>query len=100
MTKRIATGVAILSLVTTAAVATAAGPLTEVMQTSRMTVLKVDRTTSQFMCVEHHKWTAVTPGDLAGVTSGDIVRVERRGSGRAHLALLRTAAEEISSPER
>ena len=100
MTKRIATGVAILSLVTSAAAATAAGALTEVMQTSRMTVLKVDRATGQFMCAEHRKWTAVTPAALAGVSAGDIVRVESRGAGRAHLAVLRTAAEEISSPER
>jgi|RhiMetdeSRZDD1v2_1073273.scaffolds.fasta_scaffold1442882_1 hypothetical protein len=100
MKKGIATGVAVLSFVVTAAVATAAGTLTDTIQKSRMTVLKVDRTAGQFLCVEHQKWTAATSSDLAGVTPGDIVRVERRGPGRAHLAVLRTAADEISSPER
>jgi hypothetical protein len=100
MTKRIATGVAILSLVTSAAVATAAGTLTEVLQASRMTVLKVDRATGQFLCAEHRKWTAVAPADLTAVTAGDIVRLDTSNGGRPHLVVLRTAAEEITSSER
>ena len=97
MTKRMAIGVALLSCAATATVATAAGNLTDLMQTSRMTAAAVDRTGGRFLCVEHHSWTEVA--DLAGVTTGDIVRVERRGDG-VHVAVLRTAAEELSSPER
>jgi hypothetical protein len=100
MTKRLATGVAVLSFVATAAVATAATSLTDAMQSTRMTVLKVDRAAGRFLCAEHRTWTAVAPGSLAGVGAGDIVRVETRGARPVHLAVLRTAAEEIASPER
>lgn len=100
MIKRLATGVALLSFVLTAAVATAAGTLTEVIQRSRMTVLDVDRASGRFLCVEHRRWTPVVRADLAAVTVGDIVRVERQGDARAALTVVRTAAEELSSPER
>lgn len=98
MTKRMAIAVALLPCAATATVATAAGNLTDLMQTSRMTVAAVDPTGGRFLCVEHHAWTAVA--ELAGVTPGDIVRVERRADHRVHLAVVRTAAEELSSPER
>jgi hypothetical protein len=98
MTKRVAIGMALLSCAVTATVATAAGNLTELMQTSRMTVAAVDRMAGRFLCVEHHSWTAVA--DITGVTPGDIVRVERRGDERVHIAVVRTAADELSSPER
>lgn len=51
MIKRISIGVAILSLAT-AAVAGATGGLTDLMQTSRMTVVKVDGATGAFLCAE------------------------------------------------
>jgi hypothetical protein len=100
MTKRIAIGMAVLSLTTTAAAATAATTLTDRMQTSRMTVVQVDRAAGQFLCAEHRKWTAVAPDGLAAVTPGDIVRVDARAQGRPHLTVVRTAAEELASPER
>jgi|RhiMetdeSRZDD1v2_1073273.scaffolds.fasta_scaffold55411_7 hypothetical protein len=99
MMKRVSTILAIISLTGSAAIATAAVTLTDLMQTSRMTVVKVDRVTGQFLCAEHNKWTAVARGDLVQVAAGDIVRVER-GEGRARLTVLRTAAEELTSPER
>lgn len=99
MMKRVSTILAIIGLTGSVAIATAAVTLTDLMQTSRMTVAKVDRATGQFLCAEHHKWTAVAREDLVQVAAGDIVRVER-GEGRARLTLLRTAAEELASPER
>jgi len=100
MTKRMAIAVALLSCAATATVATAAGSLTDLMQTSRMTVAAIDLTGERFLCVQHHAWTTVAGNELSGVTSGDIVRVERRADGRPHIAIVRTAAEELSSPER
>jgi nitrous oxidase accessory protein NosD len=81
-----------------ASVAMAAG-LTEQLQTGRMTVLKVDRGTGQFLCVEHGRWTSVVKQDLQGLQQGDIVRVERGTGHLARLVLLRTAADELSVPE-
>jgi hypothetical protein len=98
MMKRVSTVLAIVAVTGSAAIAMAAGTLTDLMQTSRMTVVKVDRATGQFLCAEHRKWTTVARADLASVNAGDIVRIDR-GDGRAHLTVLRTAAEEIASPE-
>jgi hypothetical protein len=81
-----------------ASVAMAAG-LTEKLQTGRMTVLKVDRATGQFLCVEHGRWTPVVKQDLQGLQQGDIVRVDRGEGALARLVLLRTAADELSVPE-
>jgi len=99
MIKRISIGVTILCLAT-AAVAGASGGLTDLMQTSRMTVVKVDAGTGAFLCAEHGKWTAVSRGDLAGVTAGDIVRVDRRPGAVARIAVVRVASDELTSPER
>ena len=96
--KRLSTALAILCVTGSAAIATAAGTLTDLIQNSRMTVVKVDRTGGRFLCAEHLRWTAVATADLTRVSPGDIVRVER-GEGRAHLTVLRTAADEIASPE-
>jgi hypothetical protein len=76
-----------------------AGALTDRVEARRMTVLKTDVGTGRFLCVEHLHWTPVAKADLSGLQPGDIVRVEPRASGRPRLILLRTAAEEISSPE-
>lgn len=96
--KRLSTALAILCVTGSAAIAMAAGTLTDLMQTSRMTVVKVDRTTNRFLCAEHRRWTAVASGDLTGVHPGDIVRVDR-SEGRTHLTVVRTAADEIASPQ-
>ena len=98
--KRLSTALAIVAVAGSAAIATAAaGTLTDLMQSSRMTVMQVDRASGQVLCAEHRRWTAVARADLADVNAGDIVRIDR-GDGRAHLTLLRTAADEMSTPER
>lgn len=99
MIKRISIGVTILSLAT-AAVAAAAGGLTDLMHTSRMTVVKVDAAAGTFLCAEHRKWTAVARADLTGVTPGDIVRVDRHPGAVTRIAVVRTAIDELTSPER
>jgi hypothetical protein len=76
-----------------------ASSLTERIGAERMTVLKVDLATGRFLCVEHRRWTPSVKSDLRGLQPGDIVRVEPRAGEGAHLVLLRTAAEELSSPE-
>ena len=98
MIKRISIGVTILSLATVA-VAGATGGLTDLMQSSRMTVVKVDGATGAFLCAEHRRWTTVSRGDLAGVTPGDIVRVDTRPGALPRIAVVRIAADELASPE-
>ena len=77
-----------------------AGALTDRVEARRMTVLKTDLGTGRFLCVEHLHWTSVAKADLRGLQPGDIVRVEPQSSGPTRLVLLRTAAEELSSPEK
>lgn len=77
----------------------AASGISERVEAYRMTVLRTDTATGRFQCVEHLKWTAVEKADLRGLQPGDIVRVEPGQNGRARLVLLRTAADEIASPE-
>ena len=91
--------VALTFTATIAAATAAASGLTERLAFSRMTVLKVDTATGRFMCAEHLKWTPVAKADLQGLGAGDIVRVDTRPGAPAHLVLLRTAAEELASPE-
>ena len=76
-----------------------ASSLTESLATSRMTILRTDLTTGRFLCVEHLRWTPAVKADLQGLQSGDVVRVDRQSNAPARLVLLRTAAEELSSPE-
>ena len=92
-------GISGVAMALTVSVA-AAAQLTDLLGTSRMTVLKVDAENSRFLCVEHQRWSSVVKTDLARVGAGDIVRVTRHDRGPARLVLLRTATEEISSPER
>jgi hypothetical protein len=73
--------------------------ITERLQTDRMTVLNVDRTSGSFQCVEHRTWTPVSKDSLAGVAQGDIVRVEKAPGQRARLVVVRTASDELSSME-
>jgi hypothetical protein len=99
MIKRISIGVAMMSLATVA-VAGAASGLTDLMQSSRMTVVKVDSATGSFLCAEHKRWSAVARGDLAGVSAGDIVRVDKQPGAATRIAVVRTASDEVASPER
>jgi len=78
----------------------AASNLTERLESQRMTVLKTDLATGRFLCAEHRHWTPVVKSDLRGLQAGDIVRVEPQAGGRAHLVLLRSAADELESPEK
>jgi hypothetical protein len=87
-----------VGVVFVAASAALAAGLTEQLQTERMTVLKVDRATGQYQCVEHRRWTSVAKDSLALVQEGDIVRVEP-AAGRPRLVLLRLASDELASPE-
>jgi hypothetical protein len=78
----------------------AASNLTERLGAERMTVLETDPSAGRFLCVEHRHWTPVVKSDLRGLRAGDIVRVVPQADGRAHLVLLRTAADELESPEK
>jgi hypothetical protein len=98
MFKRISIGVTALSLASVA-VAGATGGLTDLMQSARMTVVKVDNTRGAFLCAEHGKWTTVSRGDLAGVASGDIVRVDQKPGAAPRIAVVRMASDELASPE-
>ena len=99
MVKRVVfCGVFVLSAIASiSATVVAASSLTERMD-SRMTILKTDLSTGRFLCVEHGSWTSVVTSTLRGRQPGDIVRVDQRG-GEARLVVLRTAAEELGSPE-
>ncbi|OLC65251.1 MAG: hypothetical protein AUH69_09875 [Actinobacteria bacterium 13_1_40CM_4_65_12] len=87
---------AVVSLATAAAVA---GTLTDRLQTSRMTVLRVDKGADQFMCAEHRRWTSVSGSDLSAVHPGDIVRIDKIDGKLPRITVVRTAADEIGSPE-
>ena len=92
--KAISISVVILSLAASGALA--AG-FTEWMQGERMTVAKVDRDGQRFFCAEHQRWTSTTDATALGV--GDIVSVEPRAGQPAKVRVVRTAADELSSPE-
>jgi hypothetical protein len=98
MMKRLSTALAIVAVAGSTAIAVAGGTLTDLTQSARMTVLRVDQASGRFLCVEHQKWTAVARAELTGVNAGDIVRIDR-GDGRAHLTVLRVAADEIATSE-
>jgi hypothetical protein len=96
---RIRTFAMAVGVVFVAASAALAAGLTERLQTERMTVLRVDRSSGQFQCAEHRHWMTATTDSLASVGTGDIVRVERTGGLPARLIVLRSAADELASPE-
>jgi hypothetical protein len=85
---------AVLSLAASAALA--AG-LTEQLQATRMTVVRVDREAGKFLCAEHRRWTTVS--DLGAAQPGDIVKLNGRAGQRPRVTVLRRAADEIASPE-
>jgi hypothetical protein len=97
MTRVFAISVGVLSVATSAVFA--AG-LTELMQSERMTVARVDRAKARFLCAEHRQWVPLSKADAATLASGDIVRIEQRDGRLAKVTVLRTAADELSSPER
>ena len=97
MNKILSATVAVVSLVSSAAVAAS---LTERMETERMTVLKVDRVHARFLCAEHRHWTWISKSDATRLTSGDIVSLDRQQGRLPRVTVVRTAAEELGSPER
>jgi hypothetical protein len=96
MKKAIVISVVMLSLGASAALA--AG-LTEWMQAERMTVAKVDHDGGRFFCAEHRRWTQVSKTDAAALSAGDIISVDGRSGEPAKVRVLRTAADEMGSPE-
>jgi len=96
LTRTFSIGVAVVTMATSAALA---ATLTERLQAERMTVVGVDRTAGRFLCAEHRRWTPVVKADLREVRPGDIVRVEPATGKPAHIVVLRTAPDELASPE-
>jgi len=88
-----------LAVVMMAASAALATGLTDSLQAERMTVVKVDHAAGRFQCAEHRRWTAVLKADLREIQPGDIVRVEPAKGKPAHIVVVRTAVDEITSPE-
>jgi hypothetical protein len=88
-----------INLVAVALAVSAAGAesLTDRLQTGRMTVLKMDANTQQFLCVEHQRWTSVPNG--ARFAAGDIVKVERFNGRVERIIKLRDASDALASPE-
>ena len=97
ISKVVAISVAVVSLGASAAVAAS---LTEQMRAERMTVVRVDRAQHRFLCAEHRRWTRIEGTDVAVLASGDIVTVRRPAAGLPRVKVVRTAAEELASPER
>ena len=95
VSKAISISVVVLALATSAALAAS---ITERMQTERMTVTKIDRESGQFFCAEHQRWTRISKSDAAMLGVGDIIGVEAHDGQKVRV--LRTAADELSSPER
>ena len=91
------TTVGVVSLVTSAAIAAS---LTEQMAMDRMTVLKVDRVHARFLCAEHRHWTWISKGDVARLTTGDIVSLDRQQGRLPRVNVVRRAADELASPEK
>ena len=59
----------------------------------------MDRAAGQFQSAEHRRWMTVAKESIAPVHAGDIVRVERAGGHPPRLIVLRSAADELASPE-
>jgi hypothetical protein len=87
---------AVLSLGSTVAVVQAES---RPMDGHRMTVVRVDLEHGRMLCAEHQRWVRVAKADLQHVLPGDVVRVDRVAGQLPRLVLLRTAADEIASPE-
>ena len=88
LTRVLSITAAVLSL--TAAAAVAEG-LTDRLQATRMTVVKIDREAGKFMCAEHRRWEAVSKAGLSIVHPGDIVRVDRKDGRLPRITVVRRA---------
>src|SRR5262249_32601699 len=88
-----------LAVMTIAGSAAMAATLTERLQAERRTVVRVDQAPGRFQCAEHRRWTTVAKADLQDVRPGDIVAVEHAPGKLTHIMVVRTAAEELTSPE-
>jgi hypothetical protein len=98
MLKRtISISVVVASLGASAAMAAS---VTDRLEANRMTVAQIDRAAAKFKCIEHQRWTAIDRADAATVRPGDIVRVVRTEGKPVRLVVVRTAADELSSPEK
>jgi len=96
LTRVLSITAAVLSL--TAAAAVAEG-LTDRLQATRMTVVKIDREAGKFMCAEHRRWEAVSKAGLSTVHPGDIVRGDRKDGRLPRITVVRRASEELAGPE-
>ena len=96
MRKALWISVAAISLGTSAALA---GGFTERMATERMTVVQVDPAGGRFLCAEHRRWTRIARPDASALGAGDIVTVHRPAGGPTRVTVVRTAADELASPE-
>ena len=88
-----------LAAVVMAASAALAADLTDSLQAERMTVVKLDHAAGRFQCAEHRRWTSALRADLRDVQQGDIVTVAPAKGKPARIVIVRTAADEITSPE-
>jgi hypothetical protein len=88
-----------LAVVVMAASAALAAGLTDRLQAQRMTVVRVDHAAGRFQCAEHGRWTSAVRKDLRDVHPGDIVKVEPAKGKPVRIVVVRTAADEIASPE-
>jgi len=83
--------------------------LTESIQKTRMTVLRVDRVTGRFRC-NQHGWMAAPKAvvvrdegqksDLTLLKVGDVIRAEGKDGRLDTIVVLRHGADELTSPER
>ena len=96
LNKAITISVGILSLTTSAALATG---LTERMQSQRMTVVRVDPIKGQFLCAEHQRWTKLAKADVSSISAGDIISLERGDGNVWRVRTVRKAADELGSVE-
>jgi hypothetical protein len=85
--------------ITVVASAAMGASLSERLHADRHTVLNVDQASGRFQCAEHRCWIQVARDSLAAAQPGDIVRLERVAAHPVRLVVLRTAAEELASPE-
>ena len=94
-------GVAVVMMVTAAASSAATVEnLTDQLQRTRTKVVKVDRVAGKILCAESGRWVPVAKQDLDRVQPGDVVRLDRGSNGQLpRLVIVRTAAQELASPE-
>jgi hypothetical protein len=96
MFKAIAVSVATVSIASSSALA---ADLTERIMSERMTVVKVDRAHGRFLCAEHRHWTWISKQDAALISTGDIASLQHDAGSAPRLRVVRTAADELTSPE-